>query len=295
MITAVIILLIAAASVFARGEAESTDPETLRVAVILDESNPKSGELNDAFIVDMADTLGMPVEGNVIMEYGVGIEAMRSGKLDAMLVSPMSYYQAKQRTNVEPLVTTEVSLGGVDYRTYFITRSDRDDINTLEDLEGKSFAFVDPGSSSGYVYPKLLLVQELGLDPLMVENPDYFFGTSAYSGRHDASLMGVLMGDYDAAVVAAPVVPMMVATGAISEGDIKVIAQTPKIPNPLYIIRADISTELKSLVKDFFLSYDNPEYFESLYQSPEARYIAVNEEDYKVIEDIVKILGIEEE
>ncbi len=44
----------------------------------------------------------------------------------------------------------------------------------LRDLKGKTFAFVDQASSSGYMYPKAKLVNKLSLDPDLLEKQRIF-------------------------------------------------------------------------------------------------------------------------
>lgn len=290
---ALIIMLTGVALVGAAGSSEPEEP-VIRLAQVLAEDNPQSGAMNEQFAADLEAALGIRVDARVIMEYGVGIEAMRGGQLDLMLVSPMSYYQAQQRTGIVPIATTG-GFGGVPYKSVFVTRADRDDIQTLEDLRGRTFAFVDPGSSSGYIYPKVSLVQQLDLDPDRVEDPGYFFETATYSGRHDASVMGVLMGDYDAAVVAYALLPIMSEAGAIDANDLRIIAETPDIPNPLYIASDSLDSGLIEQIREFYLGYDNADYFDAVYGDGDTRYVPVNVDDYQIIYDLVDLLGITEE
>ena len=63
-------------------------------------------------------------------------------------------------------------------------------INSLKDLKGKSFAFVDPASTSGHLYPKTLLFSK-GLDPKT------FFGKSVFAGSHNAVVFSIYKGEVD--------------------------------------------------------------------------------------------------
>lgn len=274
--------------------AQAATPEKLTIVQMPDENNPDAGTKHDGFRKDMEKAIGLPVAEMEGADYSVGIEALKAGKLDVLLVSPMSYYQAKKIAGAEPLVTT-TSMGAEPYRTVFITKSDNDQINELKDLQDKNFAFVDPASSSGYMYPKTTLVKDLDLDTSKLENPGYFFKTVAYSGKHDASILGVVKGDYDAAAVAGQTIPMLVEAGLIKDNELKVIGETDVIPNALFVIRKDLDPELKQKVKDFYLSYDNTDYFESFYGSGDVRFTAAKDSDYEVVKEMVDTLGIEEE
>lgn len=278
------------------GEAAAAEtnnwPEKLTIVQMPDENNPDAGQKNDDFREAMSEYIGIEVEEMEGADYAVGIEALKSEKLDIMLVSPMSYYQAKERANIEPLVTT-TSMGNEPYKTAFITHADNKDINDLSDLKDKTFAFVDPASSSGYMYPKAKLVTELDLDPEQLENPGYFFKTVAYSGKHDTSLMGVTMGDYDAAAVAKQTIRSLDEAGIIDADDVKVIGETDEIPNAAYIMRENLPTDLKAKIKEFYLQYDEPSYFETNYQDAGIRFKESKDSDFEIVKEMITLLGIE--
>lgn len=257
-------------------------PNKITIVLMPDEGNPDAGEKNEAFGKAMSEYLGgIKVEQLESFEYAVGIEAMKAGKLDILLCSPMSYYQAKRMVNIEPLVTTTTA-GNAPYKTVFITKNDRDDINSLEDLRGKTFAFVDPASSSGYMYPKAKLLTELELEADKLENPGYFFSTVIYSGKHDSSIMGLIMGDFDAAAVAQQTIAPMVEAGLFRASDI--------IPSACYIMRADLPEDLKAKIKEFYLQYDDDNYFEQFYSNPKTRFIEAKDSDYDVVYEMVTLL-----
>ncbi|MGG5315307.1 phosphate/phosphite/phosphonate ABC transporter substrate-binding protein [Enterococcus sp. AZ072] len=267
--------------------------DKLTIVQMPDETNPDAGTKNDEFRKDMEKELGIEIEELEGAEYSVGIEAMKAGKLDVLLVTPMSYYQAKKVAGVEPLVTT-TSMGEKPYRTVFIVNKDDKETQSLEDLKGKTFAFVDPASSSGYMFPKSKLVNDLDLDPDQLENPDYFFKTVAYSGKHDSSIMGVIKGDYEAAAVAEQIIPQLVEAGMMKEDDIRIVGETDVIPNACFVIRADLPQEMKDKIKDFYLNYENGDYFETLYGSKDVRFVEAKDEDYDVVKEMVETLNIEE-
>ncbi|MBO1300057.1 MULTISPECIES: phosphate/phosphite/phosphonate ABC transporter substrate-binding protein [unclassified Enterococcus] len=268
--------------------------DQLTIVQIQDETNPNSGQKNEEFRSDMSEALGIEIEELEGADYSVGIEALKAGKLDVLLVSPMSYYQAKRVAGAEPLVTT-TSMGEEDYRTLFVVGKEDTTTQTLADLKGKSFAFVDPASSSGYMYPKAKLIKELGLDPDQLENPGYFFDTVAYSGKHDSSLIGVAKGDYDAAAVAGQMINPLIEAGMIQKDDIRIVGETDIIPNALFVVRADLPDEVKEELKEFYLSYDNEDYFETFYGSADVRFVEAKDEDYEVVQEMLEILNIEEE
>lgn len=265
--------------------ASSTDnainewPESITLVQMPDENNPtEAASMHTALKEHLTEELGVEVNEYDGASYAVGIEAMAAGNLDVMLASPMSYYQAKQKAGAELLVTPTLSEGS-NYYTAFITQADNEEINSLEDLKGTNFAFVNAASSSGYLYPKGTLVQEFDLNPDKIEQSGYFFENVVFSENHLNSLMGVAMGDYEAAAVAYSVIGRMGESGNFNPDDIKVIGRTKDIPNASYIVRGDLPEDFKQALQDAFVSFDDEAYFEALHGDAKARFEAT-EPDY---------------
>ncbi len=253
-------------------------------------------ELNEDLRLHIEESIGMPVNFYESTEYAVGITALAQGNLDVLLVSPMSYYQASLQADIEPLVTYSMAPDAKEYKSVFITSAENEDINTLEDLEGKTFAFVDQASSSGYLYPKYKLVSDLGLDSDNLENAGYFFESVAFSGGHPNTVVSVLNGAVDAGCVAYQMldyIPMMV-DGATIE-DIKIIDETSVIPNPLFVVRSELGEELIGDLREAYLTYDNSDYFEMNFGSPDIKFIESDESALEEAENIVTTLGVEAE
>ena len=265
-------------------------PETFIVTTSLDENNPDSDAMNDELAADLEEYLGIPVEIYSAADYTTIIEGVASGNVNATLVSPMSYFQLSEKADVEIVASAKMA---ADYRSAFITQGDNDEINSLEDLEGKTFAFVDQASSSGYLYPKAHLVKTLNLDPDQMENSGYFFDTVAFSGNHQTSLVGVVMGDYDAACVAESIVYRMEEAGQLEEGAVKILGVTESIPNPCYVIDANLPEDLKAKFKEFLLNYDNDAFFEAALGSADMRFGEGSEADYAPTKDVIELLHLD--
>ena len=106
--------------------------------------------------------------------YTAVIEAVKAGRIDAFEVGPFPYILAAQETSVEPLGvhTPDASdakvfdRNAVDFYhgTIFTMKGNGANIRTVEDLKGKSFAFVDPASTSGHLI-SAALIKAAGIDP----------------------------------------------------------------------------------------------------------------------------------
>ena len=266
-------------------------PTRIVVASTAAEDDPAAMGGEEILRAAMQEYLGIEVVMLPDAVFNISLEALRAGHLDVMLVTPMSFILAQQLAEIEPLVAGETE-GTLPYKTVFITRADRDDINSISDLQGRSFAFVDPASSSGYMYPKAHLVTRYGLDPDGILSSGYFFEYVTFSGRHDASVLGVIMGDFDAASVAYAILHMF--SNLFDANDIKIIGETDIIPPPLTIARASLPQSLRDAILSFYLQFDDAFYFEnSRHGNPNARYRQAFAWEYDVIADTINALNLQ--
>lgn len=294
------LLLLASLTVLSLAACGSDDERTKLVVSVLQLEQTNEADLLaydeaiDRFVTAMEEETGYDIELYESGDYAIGITALAEGNVDILFLSPFSYYQASQQANVEPLVTTSGDLSARPYNTIFVTKSDRDDINSLEDLRDKSFAFVDPASSSGFLYPSYDLVNELDLDRDRYLEPGYFFESTVFSGGHPNSLVGLLNENFDAAAMAHGLVDYIsVVAPEYDISDLKIIHETEVIPNPFYIISSDIDPQLKETLLNFYLFWDDADYFEQVYGDADTRYTLVDIDEVNTVLDVVETLGIE--
>jgi len=272
---------------------QDNEMTTIRIGLTIDESNPVAGEAaSRALAQAMSEFIGMPVEPILDISYIIGIEAMRGGHLDIMLVSPFNYIRTSAVVDVEMLATLPLG-GDVANHSAFIVCASRDDINSIDDLRGKTIAFVSPVSTSGFIFPQYHLVSELGLNPHRIVHSGYFFDTVTFSGGHEASIMGVGFGDFDAAAIAAMFLDNMQDRGLINAADFRIIDTTPPPPHPSYIIRSAIDAELIERIREFFLQFDDPSYFAENWGDGNIRFTAPDLQGYAYVRSMVETLGLE--
>src|SRR2546430_1938015 len=100
---------------------------------------------------------GAPVRVTVASDYAAVIEALRNRTADLAFVHPVGYVLASREAKAR-IVARNLWHGKSTFTSRIYVRKDGG-IKTLEDLRGKTMAFVDPSSSSGYTYPMVLLIQ----------------------------------------------------------------------------------------------------------------------------------------
>src|SRR5881398_4265309 len=100
---------------------------------------------------------GAPVRVTVASDYAAVIEALRNRTADLAFVHPVGYVLANSEAKAT-IVARNLWHGKSSFTSRIFVRADSG-LRKLEDLRGKTIAFVDPASSSGYIYPMVLLIQ----------------------------------------------------------------------------------------------------------------------------------------
>jgi phosphonate transport system substrate-binding protein len=137
--------------------------------------------------------VGVPVRVTVASDYAAVIEALRNRSADLAFVHPGGYVLASREAKAV-IVAKNVWHGKASFTSRIYVRRDSG-ITSLEALRGRTMAFVDPASSSGYIYPMVLLIKR-GL--VTNRDPKTFFKDVVFSGAHDASMRALLNGHVDA-------------------------------------------------------------------------------------------------
>ena len=160
----------------------AVDENTLVFGVVPDSVDT---ETNYQPLMDyIADLTGKTVEYHESTDYAALIEAAVAGKVDVASFSGFTYVTATNNgaklTPISSIVTDEGQEPG--YYSQAIIPVDSD-IKSLEDFQGKKVCFVDPSSTSGYLFPSYNLI-EAGIDPKTDITP-------VFAGKHDVSVTKV--------------------------------------------------------------------------------------------------------
>ncbi|WP_188510386.1 phosphate/phosphite/phosphonate ABC transporter substrate-binding protein [Conyzicola nivalis] len=160
----------------------AVDSETLVFGVVPDSVDT---ETNYQPLMDyIAQETGKTVEYHESTDYAALIEASIAGQIDVASFSGFTYVTATNNgaelTPISSIITAEGQEPG--YYSEAIVPSGSD-ITSIEDMKGKKVCFVDPSSTSGYLFPSYNLI-EAGIDPEADITP-------VFAGKHDVSVQKV--------------------------------------------------------------------------------------------------------
>ena len=198
--------------------------------------------------------VGTPIRVTVASDYAAVIEALRNRTADLAFVHPAGYVLANREAKAI-IVAKNQWHGKTTFTSRFYVRKDSG-LKTLEDLRGKTMAFVDPASSSGYIYPMVLLIQR-GL--VRNRDPKTFFREVVFAGSHDASMRALLNGHVDA-IVSFDLAREQYLTDQAERERITWVAETPPIPEAGIAARAGLDPATFAKVRDALLKIQGPPY-----------------------------------
>jgi phosphonate transport system substrate-binding protein len=148
------------------------------------------------------------------------------------------------------LLAVPLHLGRPEYHSYLIARDDRQDIARIEDLAGGVFAFSDPNSFSGSLYPRFLL-HEAGL------TTDTHFRRSFYTWSHRKVVEAVAGGLADGGAVAGYVWETLARIHPEITARTRVVSRSPAYGFPPFVARADLDPEVVRTVREVFVDMRN--------------------------------------
>ena len=191
--------------------------------------------LYDRWAAYLERHLGRPVRFVQRKTYHDVIELLRTGDLDFAWVCSYSFTQAWDAGLVD-LVAAPVYQGRPTYRSYLIVHRDAA-AHTLDDLAGRSFAFTDPDSATGYIIPRAML-RASGKDP------DRFFRRTFFTWDHGQAIEAVAERVADGAAVDSYVWDYLTARRPGLGSLTRKIGQSEEFGFPPMVARRGIDQEL---------------------------------------------------
>ena len=188
-------------------------------------------EKNDATYRPLANYLAAqlkrPVELRTVDSWEGLAKSLANGETDMALMGPWGYVLANHEAGAQ-VVSTILYDGKPEYFAIMVTHPNSG-INSVADLKGKTFAFGDKGSTSGYLIPRHYFMTQ-GI------NPDTYFSKVLYT-KHQAIETQVVQGVLDAGADYNRNRNAMIEQGLIKAEQSRIIWQSAPLPNDAFAVR----------------------------------------------------------
>ena len=233
-------------------------------------------------LAQLEKDLGVKVKPVTATDYRGTIEALKFKKAELGHLGPKSYVEASNNNyaNVEPVAQLQLANGSLGYRSCLIVHADSD-IFSPEDVAGKTFAFNDPNSTSGYLVPSAFFMMELGVDPKK------HFSKVTFSGSHEASILAVAAKKVEIASTNLPDLQQLTRESKVPRGALRVIWVSKLIPNDPIVVRKDLPASFKSAIQESLTTMRarNPEAFKEI-GAWLGGFVPADDGKYQVIRDL---------
>jgi phosphonate transport system substrate-binding protein len=285
---AVVALFVASAAARAAEASDCPNGGVVRFGVEPYDTAPKLVPIYDHIGKLVAQKLGCEVKVYITTSYTAEIEAMRNGKLEAGEFGPLGYVLAHQVAKAEAVAT----FGNADNKpdTYWasLVTWPGSGIKTVADIRGHSFAFSDPASTSGHLFPAYGL-RKAGVDP----DKDI---RAIYAGSHTSSFEALYNHKVDAGELNSEQLESAKQRGHYKDGDLVFLWKSDPIPIDPITVRGDLPPEFKARLIAVLQNIDLaalPEADRKIIGVHGMRTVPQTDASFNGIRDLVKTLHID--
>ncbi len=256
-------------------------PDQLVYATVPTEASKDATQRYAPLVAHLEKSLGLKVKFQNGADYTAVILAQKAKQVDLADYGANSYLDAVEQSegNVEALVITNNIKGGSSYKSLIMTKADSA-IKTIADIKGKTFAFVDPESTSGYLIPLVYFLKDLKV------KPDEYFSKVIFAGSHENSILSIANGKVDSGASNDQSLQSAIDKGVIKASDVRTLWTSKPIPNGPTAVRKDLPASLRKAIKDAFLNFKDPKGLDAFNIKG---YIAVDDKDFDPIRDAREI------
>ncbi len=230
---------------------------------------------------EVAREVGLQAQINIVADYDALGEGLLNKTIDIGWFSPLAYVLTKLKGEIIPLVTPVVNQQP-SYFGYIIARKDQE-FESLADLQGTRFGFVDPQSASGYLYPASLLLEQ-------GQTPEKFFKEVVFLGNHQRVINAVLEGVVDAGATYSEAMDNAAMRGVPLE-KLVILEKSKPIPKDAIAARADMDKELLERLKQAFIAVtaEDERYVAFMKNTAINGFVVANDCDYEILRATMKV------
>jgi len=263
------------------GPEQASSNETLRIGILPDEGEEVLRERYTPLFEFLSQETGRPYELLIPNSYEDLLRKFGEGQIDLAYFGGVTFMKANSEHDAVPLVMRDVDSR---FTSVLVVAGDK----SFEELRGKRFSFGSRLSTSGHLMPRHFLQVQRGV------NPEKYFRSIQYSGKHDRTAYWVRDGEVDAGMVNSEIVRKMFADGRLQPGDIRIIWTTPPYPDYVWTLHPRIHPVDSERIQQAFLklSIDNPQHETILSNMSAAGFYPASIEDFSMLKQVMTGFGV---
>lgn len=257
-------------------------PLRLGVAAVI--SPEGTAESYGNLVAYLGQKLGRPVELIQRRTYAEMNDLIRRGQVDLAFVCTSAYVAGHDDFGMELLAAPEVNNEPVYYSVLIVPIDSL--AQSIADLQGQVFAFTDPMSHTGRVYPTYLL-RQLGTTPAE------FFSRTFFTYSHDKAIQAVAQRVADGAAVDSLVLDYAVKRDPTLKEQLKVIHRSPPFGIPPVVTPPTLPPKLKANLRQMLLDMPNdPAGRQILAELGIDRFTLLDDSAYNSARQVIQAVGV---
>lgn len=244
------------------------------------------------FVKFLENETGLYFKTAIPTSYVAVVEAFGSERADIGVMNSFGYLMANDKYGA--YAKLRVIRYGHDYYQGQIIAHVDSGIKEVKDLQGKKFAFTDPSSTSGYMFP-LKIIKDNNIE----------LGNTTFAIKHDNVVTMVYQGQVDAGATyySAPTEDGKIRDARDRvrtqfpdvEDKVKIVATTEKIPNDPFVFRKGMDVKLVdkfvAAVKKYISTEEGKTVFKNIYSVDGV--VESSDADYDGLRQMIKAINLD--
>jgi phosphonate transport system substrate-binding protein len=272
-------------------EAPEPDPapshEALIIGLIPEQNLFRQLERYRPLIAYLSDRTGVDIDTRLLPRYGNIVDNFMFAELDGAFFGSFTYALAHARLGVS-VIARPVNLDGRSTYHGLIFVRTGSGIETIAEMRGKRFVFVDKATTAGYLLP---------LDYFFtngVDDYETYLGETYFSGTHEDAFYDVVNGKADIGAAKNTVFDRLAIVDQNLLTDLTILARSPDVPENGLALRDDLDPSIRGRLKEAILSmHTDPEGQEVLRQFAAIRFIETTDQDYEPVFRYAREIGLD--
>jgi phosphonate transport system substrate-binding protein len=260
---------------------------TLLIGLIPEQNIFKQLERHEPLTAYLSKESGINLKLIVLTRYGNVIDNFVSTGLDGAFFGSFTYAVAHARLGVEALARPEGEDGKSTYHGLILVRRGSG-VENADHMKGKRFAFVDQGTTGGYLFP-IRYLTEYGIG-----NYKTYLGEVYYTGTHEDAIYDVLNEKTDIAAAKNTVYERLAQGDSRIIDELTILARSPEVPENCLALRSNLSESTKSkLQSTMLLMHQDPAGREVLKKFGARKFIETRDGDYEAVYEYAREINLD--
>lgn len=233
----------------------------------------------------LSEKSGIPIRLTIMSRYGEVLQRFKALHLDGAFLNSYTATLAIDELGMEPIVRPVSQDGKDDAHGLIFTRRDSN-IHKISEMRGKSFAFVDPATTEGYLFP-LALLRRHG-----VTNINTFLSRNFFTGSHNSAISAVLDGRADLGVAKDRIYKRQLAKDPSIASELVILEKSPPTPETTLCLKQDLAADLKKKLTEIMLEMEQSSEGRDVLKTIDSlRFTRATKADFDIVRQMEKEAG----